>query len=516
MRRQLIHLIFLVLFSSMVLGQKSQTPTPQWRPVYHFTPLKNWTNDPNGIIYLNGIYHLYNQQNPYENKWGHMSWGHAISTDLVHWKHLAIAIPETIDKDTTWRFSGCAVWDKNNSSGFCKNGKCLVAIYTADQPNIRKESQFIAYSNDGGMTYSNYPNNPVLDLHKKDFRDPNVSWNAELNKWLMVVALPTEHKVLFYESENLKQWALLGEFGNSGYCKAAWECPSLMQLPVEGNPGKKKWILMVSAGGAEKGSFMQYFVGEFDGKTFKNDNPADSILTVDYGDCLYAAIPWNNLPDDKKILIGWMVPGSQETYPWRGQMSIPRDLSLRETINGLRLVQLPSSVIQNNLAQLSKNRVMTLKDRTLSNKDYVIYNQQALPGNAYWLDAVFSIKSPTDLAFRIGQKKDKDNNTISETIVGYNSTTNKLYVDRNLSGNVKLKSDKLKEMIDLVKRDSTIRIQILFDKSSLELFFNNGEKVLSCYIFPDQDANGLSVFSTGGTVVVKSLKIWDLSKIMPD
>ena len=197
-------------------------------------------------------------------------------------------------------------------------------------------------------------------------------------------------------------------------------------------------------------------------------------------------------------------------------MSIPRDLSLRETINGLRLVQLPSSVIQNNLAQLSNNRVMTLKDRTLSNKDYVIYNQQTLPGNAYWLDAVFSIKSPTDLGFRIGQKKDKDNNTITETIVGYNSTANKLYVDRNLSGNVKLTNDKLKEMIDLGKRDSTIRIQILFDKSSLELFFNNGEKVLSCYIFPDQDANGLSVFSTGGTVVVKSLKVWDLSKIKPD
>src|SRR3984893_10293564 len=185
MNRLLIHSIFLVLFSSMVLGQKSQTPTPQWRPVYHFTPLKNWTNDPNGPIYLDGVYHLYNQQNPFENKWGHMSWGHATSKDLVHWQHLPIAIPEAIDKDTTWRFSGCAVWDKNNTSGFCKKGGCIVAVYTADQPNLKKESQYIAYSNDAGMTFTNYALNPVIDLQKKDFRDPNVSWNEELKKWLM-------------------------------------------------------------------------------------------------------------------------------------------------------------------------------------------------------------------------------------------------------------------------------------------------------------------------------------------
>ena len=137
-------IIFFVQLSYVLLAQESQTPTPQWRPLYHFTPLKNSTNDPNGIIYLDGIYHLYNQQNPFENKWGHMSWGHAISTDLVHLKHLPIAIPETIDKDMTRRFSGCAFWNKNNSSGFCNNGKCLIALYTADQPNLRKESQFMA------------------------------------------------------------------------------------------------------------------------------------------------------------------------------------------------------------------------------------------------------------------------------------------------------------------------------------------------------------------------------------
>ncbi len=176
MKRFFISVATLVL-STFVFAQ-NEIPTPQWRPVYHFTPVKNWTNDPNGLLYLNGVYELYNQQNPYENKWGHMSWGHATSTDLVHWQHYDLAMPEGINgEDTTWRFSGSAVWDKNNTSGLCKDSGCIVAIYTADQPHIKKESQYIAYSNDGGMSFTNYYNNPVIDLHKKDFRDPNVQWD---------------------------------------------------------------------------------------------------------------------------------------------------------------------------------------------------------------------------------------------------------------------------------------------------------------------------------------------------
>src|SRR4051812_35699151 len=166
--KRLLLCLFTCCSSVLLFAQNEETPTPQWRPVYHFTPEKYWTNDPTGLIYMNGVYHMYNQQNPFENKWGHMSWGHATSTDLVHWKHLPVAIPEKIDKDTTWIFSGSAVWDKNNTSGFCKGSGCLVAIYTADQPNLKKESQFIAYSNDGGMTFTNYANNPVIDLQKKD------------------------------------------------------------------------------------------------------------------------------------------------------------------------------------------------------------------------------------------------------------------------------------------------------------------------------------------------------------
>jgi levanase/fructan beta-fructosidase len=359
------------------------------------------------------------------------------------------------------------------------------------------------------MSYTNYEKNPVIDLNKKDFRDPNVSWNEQLKKWLMVVALPTEHKVQFYASENLKEWELLSEFGNAGYINAAWECPSLLQVPVEGDPQQKKWVLLVSAGGPEKGPFMQYFVGGFDGKSFKNDNAADMILTVDYGDCFYAAIAWNNLPEDKKILIGWMVPGPQETYPWKGQMSISRDLSLRQTKNGLRLVQKPSSVIENNLAKLADNKIIRKTNVKIENAEKEL---QKIEGNSFWLDAVFSVKHGTDFGFGIGRKKSNDGKILFKTVVGYNTLAGQLYIDRSLSGNAKMNKNKLKQVAEAKESDSSVRMQILFDKSSLEVFLNDGEKVLSTYIFPDKDANGLSVFAKGGSVTLKSLTIWDLSK----
>jgi len=513
MKHHLLTFYLLIIFSSALFAQDDSTATPQWRPVYHFTPAKNWTNDPNGLIYLNGVYHLYNQQNPFANHWGHMSWGHATSTDLVHWKHLPVAIPETIDKDTTWRYSGCAVWDKNNTSGFCKAGGCIVAIYTADQPNLKKESQFIAYSNDGGLTYTNYKNNPVIDLQKKDFRDPNVTWNEQIKKWLMVVSLPAEHTVRFYASPNLKDWDLLSEFGPAGYTSASWECPSLMQVAVEGNPAKKKWVLTISAAGAERGVFIQYFTGEFDGKTFKNDNPDDLVLAVDNGDCFYAAIPWNEVPLQKKIYIGWMIPAPQATWPWRGQMSIPRDLSLRQTKDGLRLIQKPASIIQNNLAKLSGNSSIIMNDVKINDAEKVLTALQKTPGNAYWIDAEFTITAGTDLGFKIGQQKDKDNKTIAETIVGYNTSTGKMYIDKTNSGNAKLDKDRLLLTTETGHAANTIRIQILFDKSSLEVFSNDGEKVLTTYVFPDKNANGLSAFIKNGSGTLKSLKIWDLSGI---
>lgn len=514
MKRLLLFPLILFVLHSLS-AQDNQTSTPQWRSLYHFTPLKNWTNDPNGLIYINGTYHLYNQQNPFENKWGHMSWGHATSKDLVHWKHLPVAMPEAIEnnnRDTTWRFSGCAVMDRTNSSGFCKGDSCIVILYTADQPNLKKESQFVAYSNDGGMHFTNYAGNPVIDLHMKDFRDPNVTWNKQLKKWLMVVALPHENKVQFYSSANLTNWKLLSEFGPAGLSGGIWECPFFIQLPVKGQPAKTKWVLVTSFANSQKVS-EEYFIGDFDGTTFKNDSPADTALLVDEGDCFYAAIPWNNLPGGKKTYIGWMVPPAQETYPWRGQMSIPRDLSLQVTKSGTRLYQAPTAIIKNNLMKLSANNFTEIKNVTIDGAEQHLLKEKMTAGNAYWIKAELNVDPNANAGLNIAVRKGDHNNIVSQTKIGYDAVKHEIYIDRTHSGNGKIDTNFLKQTASVSEVNDVIILEILLDKSSLEVFINNGEKVFTTYIFPDKNADLLSAFSLGGKTLIKSLKIWNLSSI---
>jgi fructan beta-fructosidase len=499
--------LMLALGHSVVRAQEGAALTPQWRPVYHFTPEKNWTNDPNGPIYLDGVYQLYNQQNPFENKWGHMSWGHARSKDLLRWEHLPVAIPEKIDRakgDTVWIFSGSAVWDKNNTSGFCIGGGCLVAIYTADQPNLKKESQYIAYSNDGGMTFTDYPGNPVIDLHRRDFRDPNVFWHNGSKQWVMTVAIPAEHKVQFYGSPDLKNWSLLSEFGPQGYTGAHWECPSLIELPVKGSGGGTRWVLMNSAAGGQRGVFMQYYVGEFDGKTFVNDNASDTVLTVDHGDCFYAAIPWNNMPDDGKVLIGWMIPGKHKTAPWTGQMSISRDMSLKKTADGYRLLQEPAGIVRK-----------ALPADFVEKKDVAVSGEVGVnvSGNAYWLDAEMDLGTATTAGFKLAQGKDGSGKVVSETVIGYDKVKQEIFVDRSRSSSNGVKPERTRQTVSLTRGGDKIRLRILFDKSSLEVFVNDGEQVLTTYIYPDEGATGCAVFAEGGNAVVRDLKIWDLSKL---
>lgn len=494
----------------------AQTPTPQWRPVYHYTPLKNWTNDPNGLIYLHGEYLLYNQYNPFDYKWGHMSWGHAVSKDLVHWDHLPVAIPEIMGKDTTLRFSGSAVWDENNSSGFCASSKgCLVAIYTADQPALKRESQFIAYSNDGGRSFTNYDKNPVIDLHKRDFRDPNVIWLKREGEWLMTVALPNEHKVRFYGSHDLRNWTLLSEFGgNQGDTRKIWECPSLTPLPVDGDTANLKWLLMVSSGNPDAATGMQYFVGDFDGKTFTNSNPASDKMFVDYGSTYYAAIPWNNLPPGQHMMLGWLVPTSVGTYPWTGQMSIPRDLSLKMTPQGIRLFQAPAAVISGALEHLSHGRRFGKDDFRLTDKEIdlngavgahhgkdgiVNGGEDALGGNAYWIKTAIQVGTTGEAGFGLARKKDAAGNVVSGAVITYDAASHQLSVTGG-------------HHMTLQAPNGVLQLEILLDKSSLEIFADDGEKVLTTMIYPDAGADGLSLFAKGGEIWVKELKIWNLAK----
>jgi len=502
----------LLIFSLLVVAlngfaQDSTTPTPQWRPKYHFTPDKYWTNDPNGLIYLNGKFQLYYQHNPFENKWGHMSWGHAESTDLVHWKHLPVAIPEVVTKDTTvYIYSGCTVDDKNNTSGFGKNGKGpIVAIFTADLPKQQKEMQYIAYSNDNGMSYKLYSKNPVIDLDKRDFRDPNVFWFEPKKEWIMTVSMVNEHQIRFYGSKDLKNWEKLSDFGPAGYTKNGWECPSLMPLPVDGNPAKIKYVLFVS-NFADHGPQMQYFVGDFDGTTFTNLNPADQMLRVDYGDSFYAAISWRNAPGNKKIFLGWLINGKPETYPWKGQMSIPRDLSLRSTTEGIRLFQNPASVITNSLPKFANGPALTKKDLHV-NGMVKLSSASQFNKNAYWIDAELRPGKSGKSGFIVAATKHGS----KKVEVGYNAENHEIYVDCASSESANKDQRNLVQTAPMKPVNGIVRLRVLVDKSSLEVFGNNGEQVISTMIYPDSDANNLSAFATGNAII-NNLKIWDMNK----
>ncbi|MGW5659516.1 GH32 C-terminal domain-containing protein [Streptomyces sp. NPDC003758] len=244
----------------------------QYRPQFHFTPAQNWMNDPNGLIWYKGQYHLFFQYNPSGNTWGNMSWGHAVSTDLVHWKQLPVAIPQD---ENEMVFSGSVVLDKNNTSGLgTSENPPLAAVYTSLVKSTGVQRQSLAYSTDGGTTWKKYSGNPVLDLDSVNFRDPKVFWYAPTHSWLMTVALSDQHKVSFYSSPDLKHWTRLSDFGPAGATGGVWECPDLFPLPVDGDQKKTKWVLVVNLnpGAIAGGSGAQYFVGDFDGKRFTADD----------------------------------------------------------------------------------------------------------------------------------------------------------------------------------------------------------------------------------------------------
>lgn len=282
----LICILFLSASISCKESQSADKPvfSEKFRPQIHYTPKKNWMNDPNGMFFLNGKFHLFYQYNPFGDRWGHMSWGHAVSKDLVHWQHLPLALPE---ENGVMIFSGSAVVDYKNTSNFSKNGEIpIVAIYTGYRESDGLQFQCIAYSLDEGLTWKKYVGNPVIDTGSKNFRDPKVFWYEPEQKWVMVVALSVDRKVQFYQSKNLKHWQLLSEFGPAGAVKGIWECPDLFQLPVDDNPEITKWVLTVNLGShsISGGSGAQYFIGHFDGRRFIPDQSLKNKFNYDLPD----------------------------------------------------------------------------------------------------------------------------------------------------------------------------------------------------------------------------------------
>jgi len=465
------------------------------RPRYHFTPPQNFMNDPNGLVFYDGEYHLFYQHNPFGEVWGHMSWGHAVSRDLVHWEHLPVALHE---EDGVMIFSGSAVVDWQNTSGFGKDSHPpLIAIYTGHSEE--EQNQNIAYSLDRGRTWIKYEGNPVLSIGAREFRDPKVFWHEPTQRWIMVTALSDQFKVRFDSSQDLKRWTHLSDFGPSSAVDGIWECPDLFSLPVESDSEKIKWVLKVDV---LKGTGAQYFIGDFDGTRFIIDATDDRILRVDYGDDFYAAQSWSDEPNDRRIWVGWLnnwhYANLIPTSPWRGLFSIPRELRLRQYPEGLRL-------IQKSIKELTELRQPLYH---ANDTDIAAINSQLIELKmdiAGEIKVEFALGTASEFGIKICT------GDAEETVIGYDSHLQEMFVDRQHSGDSAF-SDKFAGVnrAPLTVQQGKIRMHIFIDSCSVEVFANDGCIVISDLIFPNSQNLSLEIFASDGDIYLNKVDVWKL------
>ena len=478
------------------------------RPQFHFTPARNWMNDPNGLVYFDGEYHMFYQYNPQGDQWGHMSWGHAVSADLVQWQELPVAIPE----DARYMiFSGSIVVDEGNTSGFGAPGTSpLVAVYTgAERERGGRQNQQLAYSTDRGRTWVKYPGNPVLDLGLSNFRDPKVFWYAPARQWVMAAVLSSSHQVALFGSADLKHWTHLSDFGPAGAVDGAWECPDLFPLRIEGSD-EVRWVLKVDVFESDTavGSGAQYFVGRFDGVSFVADAEGGADA-VDYGQDFYAAASWSNLPDatGRHVWIGWMsnhrYASRVPTAPWRGAMTLPRELSLRSEAGRLRLVQSPVRALES-----LRGRRMHIAGRLEGT-----VRRLGLPrgsANAAELEVDFSDISADVVGVRVHVGAGES------TDIGYDRARGELYVDRSISGALPTADFARRSGVPLRLHDGRLRIRVWVDRSSVEVFADDGARVLTALVFPSRRSDGVEVFARGGGAHLDSLDVWPLESAVRD
>ena len=463
------------------------------RPTYHFTARRNWINDPNGLVYFAGEYHLCFQHNPFSNKPGNIGWGHAVSADLLHWRELepAIAFEQGI-----MAFSGGAVVDWQNSSGFgLGDAPPLVAAFTGHHTAQPLQDQRLAYSNDRGRTWTRYAANPVLDIGKSDWRDPKVFWHAPTQRWVMLVVLSNEFKIQFYASQDLKNWAFLSDFGPLGSSAGIWEVPELLELKVEGT-SESRWMLKVDIGqgGPCGGSAGQYFIGDFDGTHFTAD-PA-SLETapnwIDGGKDFYAAIAWSDAPDGQQIWIGWMnnwqYAALLPTAPWRGAMTIPRTLSLRATPMGHALVQRPISALETRRTAHQQRSDFWLEDRLAIH---------AL-STALEIELRVRLEDAAGLTLELGQ----------HARVGYDAGTRELYAQRDPEAFSADFGGRHSRTVPL--KDGILELRVFIDACSVEVFADGGACVITDLLMRPLEPSEFALASSGGAVQVLNLDVWTL------
>jgi fructan beta-fructosidase len=466
----------------------------QYRPQIHFTPMQHWMNDPNGLVYYNGTYHLFYQYYPGATVWGPMHWGHATSKDLFHWQHQPIALyPDSLG----YIFSGSAIVDYKNTSGFGKNGKIpLVAIFTHHDPKGEKEgktdfqNQSLAYSLDEGKTWTKYSDNPVLkNPGIKDFRDPKVSWNEVAGKWVMTLAV-LDH-INFYSSIDLKNWTKESEFGKDvGAHGGVWECPDLFSMDYD---GKKVWVLIVNLnpGGPNGGSATQYFIGDFNGHKFSPFTTDTRWL--DYGPDEYAGVTYSNT-GNRRVFLGWMSNwqyGQQvPTKEWRSAMTIPRELSVKKENKNYLISSLP-------VKEMDK---LSAKEFKLRNVDASHFNLTSKSGK---------LKGPAELKIASDKLEDfsitLSNAAGQKLVIGYDRTSNSYFIDRTRSGKVDFeKGFAVKHTAPRLVSTPKFNLILVIDNASVELFADDGLTVMTEIFFPD------SVFSD---VIIESEHRFQLNNL---
>lgn len=459
----------------------------KFRPVYHFSPRYGWMNDPNGMVYKDGVYHLFYQYNPYGSKWGNMSWGHTVSKDLVNWQHLPVAIvPDALGTI----FSGSAVVDAENTAGFGKGA--IIAIYTQ---NSDRQVQSIAYSTDNGHTFTAYTGNPVLTSDARDFRDPKVFWHPETRRWIMVLAVGQEMQI--FSSPNLKEWTYESRFGEGqGAHGGVWECPDLFELPLEGTD-EKKWVLLcnLNPGGVFGGSATQYFVGTFDGKRFVNESPA-TTKWMDWGKDHYATVTWSNAPDGRRIALAWMsnwqYANEVPTMQYRSPNSVPRDLSLFVADGETYLRSAPSPELLKLRDSFRKRSFRVNGKRTV---------REMIAGNEGTYEIELTIKNPNAdiIGFRLYNDKGE------EVDMRYDMKKGTFCMDRRRSGSVGFSENfpvQTETALGIGKDE--LRLRLFVDKSSVEAFGDGGRFAMTNQVFPSEPYRHVEFYSKGGSYKVAS------------
>lgn len=478
------------------------TNREKYRPAFHHTPLYGWMNDPNGMFYKDGKWHLYYQWNPYGSKWQNMTWGHSSSSDLINWEHHPVAIePNGLGSV----FSGSSAIDKENSAGFGENA--VVTMYTSAGAS---QIQSLAHSDDNGMTFDIYPGNPVLTL-ESEARDPNMFWNSETKLWTLILAHALDHEMLIFTSPDMKEWTLQSSFGKGlGAQDGVWECPDLFELTVPGYD-KTKWMLIcnLNPGGPFGGSGVQYFIGDFDGKTFTADTDANGNVPtkwLDHGKDNYAVVSWSDAPDGRRTVIGWMsnwqYAAEVPTKQFRSANTLPREISL-----------LKGEDDQIYAASAPSPELNSLRGKLTANVKSVNVNRK---GKTYMLpkenDGICEILLDIEPAKADSVTLTLSNDKGEKAVMIYNPSAETLSFDRRESGIVDFSQDfPAVTVAPTFNKGKNLPLRIFIDRASMEVFINGGRSVMTNLVFPTTPYTTITASAAGAQAKVKNLKIYTIN-----